>query len=374
MATENRTEKPTPKKRQEARSEGQVAKSADLNAAVILLASIGALAVIGPSILHRLEEVVVTGLARSGSPEQAGAPALRGLAGWMGMAFLQTVAPIALTVAVAAFVANVAQVRLRLTPKAAKPSFRALNPLKGLKKVFGPNGLFEGMKATVKTAIIGAFAFMAIGPSLPELAALVGLPPSALLPQLGATVLGIALRVGAAFFVVALVDYLWQRWRHEKSLRMSRDEIRREARQHDVSPEVRGAIRRRQRDQTRRRMLADVPTADVVVTNPTHFAVALRYDGSTPAPEVVAKGADLVALAIRRVAGEHDVPVLRNPPLARALHDQVEIGQMIPEDLYASVAEVLAFVYRTAGRRRRAARRESRRAVRAIESSTSAHA
>ncbi len=367
-SSSDRTEKPTPKRREEARKEGQVARSADLNAALILLSALGVLAVVGPSIFHRLEEVVATGLARAGSPDEAGPQALSGLAGWFGLAFVRTVAPIALTVALAALLANVAQVRLRLTPKAAAPSLRGLNPLKGVKRVFGPNGLFEGMKATVKTAIIAVFAFLAVGPSLPQLAALVGMPPAELLPRLGGTVLSIGLRVGAAFFVVALVDYLYQRWRHERSLRMSRDEIKREARQHDVSPEVRGAMRRRAREQARKRMLADVPTADVVVTNPTHFAVALRYDGSVPAPEVVAKGADLVAAAIRRIAEEHGVPVLRNPPLARTLHEQVEVGEMIPEELYAAVAEVLAFVYRTAGRRRRTERaRRGPRPVAAIQ-------
>jgi flagellar biosynthetic protein FlhB len=134
---------------------------------------------------------------------------------------------------------------------------------------------------------------------------------------------------------------------------MTRQEVRLEARQADVAPEVRGQIRRRQLESARRRMMADVPTADVVVTNPTHFAVALRYDGSTPAPVVVARGADLVAAAIRSIAREHGVPVLSSPPLARALYHDVELGEMVPDRFFAAVAEVLAFVYRTSGRRRR---------------------
>ena len=163
-----------------------------------------------------------------------------------------------------------------------------------------------------------------------------------------------SLYVGGAFMALAAVDYAWQRRRHEKSLKMSKDEVKQESRQSDLAPEVRGAIRRRQFAQARKRMIADVATADVVVTNPTHFAVALRYDGTKPAPDVIAKGADLVAKAIRDAAEAASVPVLTNPPLARALHREVEIGQHVPEEFFQAVAEVLAFVYRAAGRRRAA--------------------
>jgi len=157
-----------------------------------------------------------------------------------------------------------------------------------------------------------------------------------------------------AFLLIGIIDFTWQRYQHEKSLKMTKEEVRQESRQSDLAPEVRGAIRRRQFARARQRMIADVATADVVVTNPTHFAVALRYDGSRPAPEMVAKGVDLVAAAIRKAAEDAGVPVLQNPPLARALHKEVEIGQMIPDSFFAAVAEVLAFVYRTARRRRKA--------------------
>jgi flagellar biosynthetic protein FlhB len=158
-----------------------------------------------------------------------------------------------------------------------------------------------------------------------------------------------------AFILIGIIDFAWQRYQHEKSLKMTKEEIRQESRQSDLAPEVRGAIRRRRYAQARKRMMADVATADVVVTNPTHFAVALRYDGTRPAPEVVAKGVDLVAAAIRKAAEDASVPVLQNPPLARAIYREVEIGQMIPDEFFAAVAEVLAFVFRHAGRRRRRA-------------------
>jgi flagellar biosynthetic protein FlhB len=332
---------------------GQVARSMDLNGAVVLLAGLVMLSIIGPKVVGRMKDVVSSGLARTGQPELAERDGVGDLAGWVGSGIAGSIVPLLVVVGLAAIIVNVAQVRLKLTPKAAAPKLSLLNPLPGVKRVFGPNGLFEGGKATVKIAIVSVVAFMAVGPAVPELAALVGLPVTELLPRIGSLTLGIAFRIAIAYLVVAIADYLWQRRRHERSLKMSKDEIRREARQHDVAPEVRGAIRRRQREQARKRMLAAVPTADVVVTNPTHFAVALRYDGTVPAPEVIAKGADLVAAAIRRAAEEAGVPILRNPSLARALYHEVELGRMVPEKLYAAVAEVLAFVYRTAGRKAR---------------------
>jgi flagellar biosynthetic protein FlhB len=179
----------------------------------------------------------------------------------------------------------------------------------------------------------------------------------------------IALYVGVAYIGIAGADYAWQRHRHEKSMKMTKDEVKQEAKQQDIAPEVRRAIRRRQFQQARKRMIAEVATADVVITNPTHFAVALRYDGSRPAPELIAKGADLVAAAIREEAEKHDVTVVANPPLARALYREVEMGQMIPDAFFQAVAEVLAFVYRTAGRkaadRRRRIREQREQAERA---------
>jgi flagellar biosynthesis protein FlhB len=162
--------------------------------------------------------------------------------------------------------------------------------------------------------------------------------------------MGVAEHAALAYLVIGALDYGWRRYRHEQELKMTKQQVRDEARQYGVSAEVKAALRRRQMQAARARMMAAVPDADVVVTNPTHFAVALKYDGSRTAPEVVAKGQDLIAAQIRRIAEENDVPVVADPPLARALHSSTEIGQIIPEELYAAVARVLAFVYRMAGR------------------------
>jgi len=357
VSAAERTERATPKRRQEARKKGQVARSQEVNTAVVLLATVAALALFGPRMLTNLENIVRDGLVTAGDPTNAARGSVTAVLRDSLVALARAIAPIAAVAVGAGLLASVLQVRPQLTPAALKPSFRKLNPFTGFKRVFGTNALVECGKAVAKTLVVGAVTFFAVWPELPSLGALVGLSPEALPAVTGSMVVHIAIRAVLALLVLGALDFAWQRHRHEKSLRMSKQEVKTEARQSDVAPEIRTQIRRRQFESARRRMMADVPTADVVVTNPTHFAVALRYDGSRPAPEVVARGADLVAAAIREVAREHGVPVLSNPPLARALYHDVELGQLIPDRFFAAVAEVLAFVYRTSGRRVR--RREA---------------
>jgi flagellar biosynthetic protein FlhB len=369
---DDKTEKPTPKRRLEARKKGQVAKSQDLVSAAVLAAGIGALAITGPSTFHKLKVVVATGLGRSGDPGLATAVGIGGVFRATGSAFVSATAPVVVACVVAGILANVLQVRFKVTPKAAKPNFKKINPAAGFKRVFGKNAVVEAMKAILKVVAVGGVGFLALWPMIPQLAGFVGLSPSDLLPTISGMSLSIAEKVIGAFFVIALGDWMWQKRTHEKSLKMSRDELKKEAKESDSPPEMKRAQAKKRAEMSRRRMLTDVPTADVVVVNPTHFAVALRYDGKAPAPQVVAKGQDLIAAAIRRIAEEHGVPVLANPPLARALYREVEIGHMIPEELFASVAEVLAFVYRTAGRRSAAARREALAAARPAGTSRAA--
>jgi flagellar biosynthesis protein FlhB len=195
---------------------------------------------------------------------------------------------------------------------------------------------------------------MALIPQLTSLGASIDTPPAALGMLINSSIMGIAERAAIAYVLIGILDYSYQRYRHNKQLKMTKQEVKEEGRQQNAPPEVRAAIRRRQIQAARARMMAAIPQADVVVTNPTHFAVALSYDGSHPAPVVVAKGQDLVAKQIRRIAEENNVPIVPDPPLARSLHKSVEIGQMIPAELFAAVAQVLAFVYRMAGRRKAA--------------------
>lgn len=353
MADPSKTEKATPKRRSEARSKGQVAKSVELNTFAVLGGSIAVLTLVGPHMFHALEQVLSHGLAQTATPGLVSDSGLRGVGRWAMLAFAGAIAPVLVVTAVAGFLVNVAQVKFKITPKAIKPSFSKLSPLAGFKRLFSPQSLVEAVKSIAKLLVVGGVTFAALWPKLHDLGGLVGLPPGDLLAKLCGIVLGISLRALAAFGVIAILDYAWQRRHHEKQLKMTKDEVKREARDADLPPELRGAIRRKQVESARRRMLSAIPTADVVVTNPTHYAVALRYDGKRPAPEVVAKGVDHLAATIREIAAEHGIPVLPNPPLARALYREVELGEMIPEEFFAAVAEVLAFIFRTAKRRRR---------------------
>jgi flagellar biosynthetic protein FlhB len=353
MADQDRTEKATPKHRREARKKGQVARSQDLGGSLVLIAGLLALSITGPRIVDSGAATfreILGEIAHSGRATSAA-----GLSELMHSALSTialTVAPVAGACVLAGVATGVAQVGLRPTPQALKPDFSRINPASGLRNLVGPNAIFEVIKALVKVAIVGAVAALALIPGLEGLASQVGISPVALGLIFGERALGIAQHAAFAYLLVGLVDYGWKRYQNEKKMRMTKQQVKDEARHYGVSAEVKAALRRRQMQAARARMMAAVPSADVVVTNPTHFAVALAYDGSRTAPEVVAKGQDLIAAQIRRIAEENDVPIVSDPPLARALHSSTEIGQVIPQELYAAVARVLAFVYRLAGRKR----------------------
>ncbi len=345
-----KTEKATPKKQEEARKQGQVARSVDLNGAVVLLVGLGVLALTGPGVLARLSDAMRDGLQLVATPDVVGREGIGALFGDLGEVVALAVAPVAFACALAGFAVSVGQVGWKPSAKAIKPDPKKLNPLTGAKNLFGKRAAVELVKNIAKVAAVGAIAAAAVVPALDELAALVGLPAPALAARLAREVLAIALRATAAYLVIAIADVAWQRHTHEKGLRMTKEEVKQEMKGQNLPPEVRAALRRRQMMAARSRMMADVPQADVVVTNPTHFAVALRYGPDAPAPVVVAKGMDVLALKIRAVAADAGVPVVPDPPLARSLHASAEVGQMIPEELYQAVAHLLAYVYRTARR------------------------
>jgi|ERR1019366_8158899 flagellar biosynthetic protein FlhB len=353
MASDDRTEKATPKHRKRAREKGQVARSSDLGGSVVLIAGLLAISMTGSRIAAAGAATFREMLGDISHPGRATTAAgLNGLMHSTLSTIALTVGPIAGTCMVAGVLAGVAQVGFRPSAHGLKPDFRRINPASGLKNLLGPNLPFEVLKASAKVAVVGVVAGLALLPGLTSLASVVGIQPAALGVLFGQRALGIAQRAAFAYVAIGLLDYGWKRYRHEQQLKMTKQQVKDETRQYGVSAEVKAALRRRQMQAARARMMAAVPEADVVVTNPTHFAVALRYDGSRTAPEVIAKGQDLIAAQIRRVAEENEVPVVADPPLARALHQSVEIGQVIPEELYAAVARVLAFIYRLAGRRR----------------------
>lgn len=353
MAKDDRTEKASPKQRERARKKGQVARSSDVGGSLVLAAGLFGLSLLGPHIVQSGTETFRQTLSQIAHPAQATTAAgLRTLF----MSALETigltVGPIAGICMATGVIAGLAQVGFHPSPTALKIDFKRIDPLAGAKNLIGPNLIFEALKALVKVTAVGLVAGFALIPGLNNLAPQVGIPPAALGMILGHRAMEIAQHAAFAYLLIGAIDYAWQRRRHEQKLKMTKQEVKDEVRQQSVSAEVKSAMRRRQMQAARMRMMAAVPQADVVVTNPTHYAVALRYDGERTAPEVVAKGKDLVALQIRRIAQENDVPIVPEPPLARALHSSTEIGQVIPEELYGAVARVLAFVYRIAARRR----------------------
>ncbi len=355
MARDDKTEKATPKRQGEARKKGQVAKSADLNSALVVLAGLIAVSAMAPTVVDGVSSSMRDAFAHiSRSSDVTTAAGLHGLSETVLHTLLRTVAPIAGVCLGVGVLSNVAQIGFRPSLTALKPDIKRVNPGTGLKNLFGTRAVFETAKSLAKVAVVGAVAAMALVPQITNLGASVGTSPGALGRLMGSNVTSVGERVAIAYLLIAIVDLIWQRRRHARMLRMSKQEVKDEAKQQNSPPEVRAAVRRRQMEAARARMMAAVPHADVVVTNPTHYAAALSYDGTRPAPILVAKGRGFVALQIRRIAEENGVAIVPDPPLARALHGSVELGDMIPEELYAAVAQVLAFVYRMAGRRKAA--------------------
>jgi len=351
----NKTEKATPKKVKEAREKGQVAKSPDVNGAAVLCAAVIALSAFGPGAFVRVEEATVSVLALISSPEIVDKDHVMELfMGAGGHAFMGIV-PIVFFCALAGVAASVGQVGFKPSTKAMKPDFKKLNPLTGMKNMFSPNSAVEAVKSTLKIVAIGGIIAMVIFPKLDDMAALVGMQAGAFLPHLSHLIVQIAQRAALAYIAIAAFDFFWQRHRMAKQLKMDKEEVKKEHKQQELPPEIRNAQRRRGFELSRARMMDDVPTADVVVTNPTHYAVALRYDNKNLAPVVVAKGTDQLALRIRRVAAEAGVTIVPDPPLARTLHGSVDVGGMIPEELFEGVAQLLAYVYKVAGATRSAA-------------------
>jgi flagellar biosynthesis protein FlhB len=355
MAGHDKSEKATPKKRAEARKKGQVAKSQDLNGAAVLLASLLALSSFGPGMMRRLEEATVGVLQLIQSPQVVDSKGLGSIFGEVAGHVAVAAAPVVGACALAGIVVNVAQVGFKPSFHSLKPDPKKLNPLQGFKQIFGINALAETVKSLLKISVVGGIVAAALFPKLDELSAMVGMPAADLIATLASEVLHVAQRAALAYLVIAIADYTYQRWRFEKQLRMDKQEVKDEHKQQELPAEIRGAQRRRAMELARARMMDAVPTADVIVTNPTHFSVALRYSADHPAPVVVAKGQDLLALRIRELARERGIAVVPDPPLARTLYASVDVGKMIPEELFQAVAQLLAYVYRIASRRATAA-------------------
>ncbi len=347
----DKTEDPTQQKRDSARDEGRVPRSQELTVAGLLLGSAVVLNTAGSTLASQVFQTSGDMLANVGTVQlDAGSAAvmLREL-GWRIVAALGA---FLLAMGGVAFVLSAAQARGVMSLKPITPDFGKLNPLANGKRMIGSHAAMELAKSLGKLGIVGGVIYTALREAMPDALRLAQEPALALLPMVRQYSIHLLMTAGLAYLTLAGADYLWQWWSFQKELKMSKQEVKQEAKQQEGDPQMKQRRRQVARSYARKQMMQDVPKADVIVVNPTHIAIALRYDPSiAPAPMVLAIGQRLVAERIKAIALEHGVPIVQNKPVARALVKTAKVGTMIPVDFYLAVAEILAYVMKTRGTR-----------------------
>lgn len=347
MAEEDseRTEEATQTRRDDFRKRGQVAQTRELGTALILLFAAAAVYMMSKSFMGQMSDLF----------HQVYGPNLiqairTGDYGMVTMAAGKSFAVIALPVLLVTMVvgvgSNLAQTGIMQVEDALEPKFERLDPMQGLQRIFSLRSLVEGLKAFIKMLIIGWVAYLVLKGQISRIPYLSQFSVNELLSFMGMMAGKLLAIVGFAMLVIAGADYFFAWWDLEKRMMMTKQEIKEEHKSREGDPQIKARIRRIQRDVANRRMMDKVPEADVIVTNPTHIAVALKYDANLPAPQLVAKGADLVAEKIKELAAQHNIPIIENKPLARTIFKTMKIGQVIPRELYVAVAEVLTYVYK----------------------------
>lgn len=348
----DKTEKPTAKKRGDARKQGQVAKSAELSGAVVLLSALISMTMFGGYMKERFITLYTDVFQNRMLMEVTSDNALR-MFNEYGIQILMLLAPLLAITFVAAVAVNYAEIGFLFTATGLKPKFSKLSPIKGFKNIFSMRSFVEFLKSIFKLLVIAYLVYSTLWGEKESFASLAQVDPEGAYRFAAKMTMNIGIKIAVVLFIMAIFDYIYQKYEHEKSLKMSKQEIKDEYKNMEGDPHIKGKIKAAQRKMAMQRMMQEVPNADVIITNPTHFAVALKYDGSTmEAPQVIAKGQDYVALRIRELAKEHGVMTMENKPLARALFQRAEIGDNVPGDLFQAVAEVLAYVYKLKGKRR----------------------
>ena len=349
---ESKTEEATPRKLEDARNKGDVAKSMDVGSAASLM---GAAAVVlggGGFFATAMAEQLLPFIAAphtmlggldAGAGVEIGAQALWAVAPFLGAVALATI--------IGGAGGNLAQSGLMFTPDKLKPQWERVSPMAGLKRIFGPDGLFQFGKTFLKLIAVGVICWFVLKPHTREFENLVAMSPASILPF--SRDLAIALMSAAIIFLgfTAGADFIWQKMRFAKRMRMTKEEVKEDYKQSEGDPHVKAKLKQIRAQRSRKRMMQAVPTATVIVTNPTHYSVALRYEKDDPAPVCVAKGVDVLALKIREVAREHSVPIVENVPLARALYATVEIDDVIPREHFEAAAKVIGFVMQSRKKR-----------------------
>ncbi|WP_300861642.1 flagellar biosynthesis protein FlhB [uncultured Oscillibacter sp.] len=348
MADSSKTEKATPKRRRDERKKGNVFLSQDAVAVVTLLGSFSAFWLLAGRIGDQLAGFMGFCFSKVG---QAGSVATSDLLHELTMQaiglIVRTVLPITLVTAACAITATFAQTRLLVSSELMKPKFSRINPLEGFKRLFSLKSVINALKGLLKISILMVIVYFSIKGMFHESAKYLYVDLKASASHLFSQGMGMIIKIGIAFIALAALDFMYQWWDYERGLRMSKQEIKEEYKQTEGDPQIKGKIKEMQRKRAQSRMMQQVPKADVVIRNPTHYAVALRYHpDEDAAPIVLAKGVDELALRIVRVAEEHHVPAIENVPLARALYADTELDQEIPPELYNPVAEVMVYIFR----------------------------
>jgi flagellar biosynthetic protein FlhB len=346
---EEKTEQPTPRRREKARKRGQVARSQELNSVAVIFFGVLALIIFSGHILSNLVNVFYFNLANIYS--DLNITTTYNLFISNGSSLLKVITPVLILVGLAGLLINLAQVGFMVSLEPITPKLDKLDIVKGLKRLLSTKTLFELFRDTLKILIIGYIAFLTLKGEMNNYIPLADQEVGQIMSFAARVALKVALRVVGALLLLAILDYAYQKFEFEKKLKMTKQELKEEFKQYEGDPLIKSRIRRIQREMARTRMLQEVPKADVVVTNPTDIAVALKYDAETmSAPKVTAKGQRLLAEKIKEIAIKAGVPIVENKPLAKALFDAVEVGMMIPARLFRAVAEVLAYVYKLKGR------------------------
>jgi flagellar biosynthetic protein FlhB len=347
MARPEQTEKPTAKRRHEARERGQVPRSQELPGAVIFFAAVFLIYGLFGRAIAGVQSSVRTGFAHAGNHQDPNIHTAQALLARAMTPYVPLLLLLFGVTFVLGILANVGQFGFVFSAKPLQPSFSKVNPLTGFQRLFSKQILVNFAKQILKLTAVAIILYQTIAQNLGFLAQVGQSTPDAFLVTLANLIFSIAWKFALFLVVVGILDHIWMRYQYEDSLKMTKQEVKDEWRQSEGNPEAKAALKRRQREFARRRMMSAVPRATVVVTNPTHFAVALEWNElDMEAPVVTAKGADLLAKRIRQLAQEHGVPIMENPPLARTLYEKVELDQAIPPNLYAAVAQVIAFVFK----------------------------
>jgi len=344
---QEKTEAPTEKKRRESREEGQVAFSKELSSAALLAGIVLILVATSPIILDAMEQLMTQIFQELAQGEELSIDGIFILSEEILSIIIPAFAPFVAVIIFVGIFSSVLQVGVQVTFKAITPKFNKISPLTGLKRLFSSQSLADFLKSMAKLIIVGLVGYLTYIDKITDLNGLSVLSPGSILNYNFTVVAEVAGKIVLALIAIAIFDYFYQRWHHEQQMMMTKQEVKDETKQTEGDPQLKARIRQIQREMSNARMMQEVPKADAVIVNPTHFSVAILYDREImTAPEVTAKGADHLALRMRTVARENNVPILERPELARDLYANVEIGDDIPERFYKAIAEILAFVYR----------------------------